>query len=103
MDTTSGKKVQVEFKDMLVECPRYKGAPLYISVSECEQCQAHLGLEKVTQLRGVDIYDILCGIPVRRRVMHLVQEKPDIRPKKMFSPKSRLESWIENIGSKVRG
>lgn len=103
MDSISGEKVQVEFKDMLVECPRYKGAPFYISVSECERCPSHLGLEKVTQLRGVDIYDIRCGIPVRRRAMHLVQEKPDIEPKKMFSGKSWLESWIENIGSKVRG
>ena len=76
MDITSGRQ-QIEFKEMTVECPKYKALCLSITVSECKTCNHHKGFEKVTQLRGVDIFDIICGLPMRKRVTRLVSEVKD--------------------------
>lgn len=73
MDTTSGKK-QVEFKEMMVECPKYKGLCLSITVEACKACPHHNGFEKITELRGVEIFDIICKLPTRKRVTRLVCE-----------------------------
>lgn len=66
-------KREVEFKDLLVACPEYaSGVPLMISAGECKRCRFHLGVELATELRGIKVFDVLCGLPVRRRAQHLV-------------------------------
>lgn len=75
-DTTSGKR-QIEILERTVECPRYKALCLSIPISECRLCPAHRGVEKVTEIEGVEIFDVLCGLPTRKRVSGIVREVRD--------------------------
>lgn len=68
------KQKQIEFKQKVVACPLYTGVPLLIPITECKVCPHHRGIEKVTELRGIEVFDILCGLPVRRRVLDIVSE-----------------------------
>jgi len=64
----------VEFLADTVECPRYKAVCCHIEVSRCKECEHHRGVVKVTELRGVEIRDVLCGLPVTKRITRVIRE-----------------------------
>jgi len=79
MEDTSGseKQRQVEFLGKTVECPLYKGFCFSIDLEDCRKCEHHRGVETVTVVRGVEIFDVLCGLPFSRRVTQRVREVRD--------------------------
>ncbi len=77
MDITAGKGRFIHYRDKLVECPLYGGMPMMISLNECGVCGWHRGIEKTTEIEGIEIFDVLCGLPSRRRVSHFVTEVKD--------------------------
>lgn len=76
MEETSGKK-QVEFLGKTVDCPLYRAMCFSIDLEECERCAHHRGVKKITVVSGVDIFDVLCGLPMSRRVTQRVREVRD--------------------------
>jgi len=39
----------------------------------CRACEHHKGIEKVTEINGVEIFDVRCVFPFRRRVTRLIR------------------------------
>lgn len=79
MADTSGseKQRQVEFLGMTVDCPLYRAMCFSIDLDDCKKCEHHRGVAPVTTVRGVEILDALCGLPVSRRVTRRVREVRD--------------------------
>lgn len=80
MDTTSCKAEKgqaVVFLEETVECPKYKAVCCSITLAQCVRCPAHRGVVEVTEIRGVKVRDVLCGLPVNKRIMRLIREVPD--------------------------
>ncbi len=79
MEDTSGneKKKQVEFLGKTVDCPLYRAVCFSIDLEDCEKCEHHRGVKKITAVDGVDIFDVLCGLPMSRRVTQRVREVRD--------------------------
>lgn len=71
MAITSGKQALLE---MTVECPRYKAQCLSILVEDCKKCEHHKGVEKITEIRNVEVFDVICVFPQRRRITRLIRK-----------------------------
>lgn len=85
MDTISGKTAdgkeapkKEHLLEMTVECPKHSAQCLAILVKDCEKCSHHRGVDKITTVRGVDIYDVICVFPFRRRVTRLIRETREV-------------------------
>jgi len=54
---------------------------MFKTVEDCCACEHHQGVQKVRdEANGIPaIFDILCGLPVRRRVEYIVKDEPGKR------------------------
>lgn len=70
MDITSGKKISLTGR--IVKCGRYD-MTMFIRLEDCERCKEHRGAVLIVQsVNGrPEEWDILCGIPVHRRVEYI--------------------------------
>lgn len=75
MVMSSGKEALLE---MTVECPKYKAQCISILMDDCKKCSYHRGIEKVTEIRGIEIFDVVCNFPLRRRITRLMRETREV-------------------------
>ena len=68
------EKKAITFIEDIVDCPRYKAACFQIRLTACMECPYHKGIEVITKVNGRDIRDILCTLPVHRRITRLIEE-----------------------------
>lgn len=68
---------QVEFLEETVSCPKYRAICCDIRLSDCVKCEHHKGVVPVTEIHGVEIKDVLCGLPVNKRINRLIREVYD--------------------------
>ena len=64
----------IEFIEDIIDCPRHRAACFQIRLTACMECPYYKGIEVITKVNGVDIRDILCTLPVHRRVTRLIKE-----------------------------
>lgn len=76
-DIISGEGRKEALLEMTVECPKYKAMCISILVEDCKKCPHYKGIEKLTEIRGVEIFDVVCTFPFRRRITRLVREMKD--------------------------
>ncbi len=74
MDTASGNGKSKVLLEMTVECPKYKAMCLSILVEDCKKCEHHKSIDKLTEIRGVEVFDAICMFPTRRRITRLIRE-----------------------------
>ena len=77
MDSISGKTL-VSFTDFIVKCGRYP-MTMFIRLSDCRACPHHKGIVKIHDAVNniTEVNDVLCGVPVHRRIEYVVQEAND--------------------------
>lgn len=77
MDITSGKTF-VDFTDFIVKCGKYP-VSLFVNIRDCRACPQHKGIVKINEaVNGrPEVNDVLCGVPVHRRIECVVREATD--------------------------
>lgn len=75
MAMSCGKERLIEYVGQIVRCAKYN-APVSVSVETCKACEFHRGILMINEaVNGrPDVSDILCGVPVHRRVEYIVRE-----------------------------
>jgi len=65
----------IEYTGQVVKCGKY-AASLFVTIASCKICAHHRGLVEINEaVNGKpEVFDILCGLPVHRRVEYVVKE-----------------------------
>ena len=61
----------------VVKCGRYVAGNMFVRLDDCEACPYYKGTHEIVKaVNGRPaVYDVLCGLPVHRRVEYVVEEE----------------------------